>query len=134
MEEKWLSDDDLLNETHHYIVTMFFLLQNKNDLIEKLWIMSKGKGFGYHFCICTFPNDLDEYEIATQGTFEGVQFAIQTGGEVVITNEELIYYVRLVCRRYIEKYPEEVEEIRSILWSFRDTFGLQVGNYNTKGL
>jgi len=50
---------------------------------------------------------LDEYDIATYGSFEGVLFRLHSGADVVINHEELYYYLNIACEHHIKYSPQD---------------------------
>jgi len=67
---------------------------------------------------------LDEYDIATYGSFEGVLFRLHSGADVVINHEELYYYLNIACEHHIKYSPQGTEEIKEILQKVKQRFNL----------
>lgn len=49
-----------------------------------------------------FSGDLDEYDIANGDSFEGVEFVLYSGDEVIINYQTLYHYFKK-CARVIQK-------------------------------
>lgn len=52
--------------------------------------ISKGRGFGENYGACVFPDDLDEYDLAISGTFDGVEFGLHSGEEILIDYKTML--------------------------------------------
>lgn len=116
-----LKDDDMLKE-NHFPVKAIFNMVNGERLLKVLTGISEGKGFGENYGACVFPDDLDEYEIATNGIFDGVEFGLHNGEEIVIDYKEMLYYLSKICNDYISDYPESKFEIEKLLEKYKEKF------------
>src|SRR5262249_13468920 len=116
-----LKDDDMLQE-NHFPVKAIFNMVNDERFLKVLTGISDGKGFGENYGACVFPDDLDEYEIVTNGIFEGVKFGLHNGEEIVIGYKEMLYYLSKICNDYILDYPESKFEIEKLLEKYKDKF------------
>ena len=90
--------------------------------IQVIQGISEGHGFGENYGACVFPNDLDEYEIVTNGMFQGVEFGLHDGETVIINYRIFYYYLKKICNGYIKDFPEKKEEIDIILAQFRTCY------------
>lgn len=101
-----LLDKDMLSEQHFPIKAVFDMVSD-DRFIRILEGISEGRGFGENYGACVFPDDLDEYDLATSGTLEGVEFGLHNGEEIIVDYETLLYYLNIVCDGYIQDYPDD---------------------------
>ena len=78
-----IDKSDLLNNNHFPIKAVFNSIPD-STFVRTITPLSEGIGFGVEYGACIFPNDLDDYDIATQGTFDGVQFGLHNGEEITV--------------------------------------------------
>ncbi|HHV09430.1 MAG TPA: hypothetical protein GXX75_04005 [Clostridiales bacterium] len=109
-----LNDSDMLNSSHFPIKAIFNSISD-NTFVRSITPLSEGIGFGVEYGVCIFPNDLDDYDIATLGTFDGVQFGLHNGEEVTVDNETFYYYLNKACESYLEAHPQDKNSIETIL-------------------
>ena len=57
----------------------------------------RGTGRGIEYAVCLFPNDID----IESERFEGVEFSLHSGEEVIVDYAVFCHYLGLVCNRYI---------------------------------
>lgn len=62
---------------------------------------------------CTFPRQLDEYEIANHG-FNGVNFSLFED-EITVDLPTFRKYLRIACEAYWEIYPESKSQLEKYL-------------------
>ena len=118
-----LNDSDLLDIEKHFPVQVVFndlYIEDFLDTVENY--LSEGQGFGVNYGDCSFPDDLDEYDIETRGTFEGVEFGLHSGTEVLLDYKTFYYYLEKVCNRYCEDFPENKQAMEKALEKFRLRF------------
>ena len=117
-----LNENDLLNKSHFPVQALFNELYEEEFLDTVVSYISKGHGFGAEYGSCVFPNDLDEYEIATRGTFDGVEFGLHNGEEILLDYDTFYRYLKIVCERYLDDNPEDVEALNAALKIFNESF------------
>ena len=118
-----LNDSDLLDIEKHFPVQVVFNNLHLEDFLSRIVNgVSEGHGFGVDYGACVFPGDLDEYDIETSGTFEGVEFGLHNGAEVLLDYKTFYYYLEKVCNRYCEDFPKDREIIEKSLEKFRLRF------------
>ena len=118
-----LNDSDLLDIEKHFPVKVLFnglYVEEFLDTVENY--LSEGHGFGAEYGACVFPDDLDEYDIATGGMFEGVDFGLHNGVEVLLDYKTFYYYLQKVCIGYCKDFPAHQEAIENALRKFRLRF------------
>lgn len=116
-----LMDKDMLSRQHFPIKAVFNMVSDER-FISILEGISKGKGFGENYGACIFPDDLDEYDKVTSGTFDGVEFGLHNGEEILIDYKTMLYYLNKVCVGYVQDYPNEKELIENFLQVYMDKF------------
>ena len=67
---------------------------------------------------------MDEYEIASRGGFDGVEFGLHNGEEVVVDHATFYYYLQKSCDVYLSEYPQDKEVITSLLQKVKDRFDI----------
>lgn len=112
--ETWLRDTDLLDSSHYPVQAVFNMISD-NRFIKIIGHISEGVGFGEEYGACTFPGDLDEYDIANGEGFDGVEFALHSGEEIVLDYPTFYIYLKKACKNYMEKYSEAANQIREYL-------------------
>ena len=118
-----LNDSDLLSDKHFPISDVFNLISDKS-FVETISPLSEGVGFGVEYGACTFSGDLDEFDIATRGTFNGVEFGLHNGEEIIVDYQTFHYYLKKACECYVEDFPDDKEKIEEILEKVREKFNL----------
>lgn len=116
-----LMDKDMLSRQHFPIKAVFDMVSDER-FISILEGISKGKGFGENYGACIFPDDLDEYDKVTYGTFDGVEFGLHNGEEILIDYKTMLYYLNKVCVGYVQDYLNEKELIENFLQAYMDKF------------
>ena len=81
-------------------------------------------GFGERYGACTFPGDLDEFDIANGEGFEGVEFGFNSGEEIVLDYQTFYYYLKRVCANYIRSYPETSDELQECIKRYQINFNV----------
>lgn len=117
-----LNNQDLLDKKHFPVQALFNELYIDQFLDTVVNYISEGHGFGTEYGACIFPDDLDEYEISTRGTFKGVEFGLHNGEEILLDYSTFYYYLCKVCFRYCENFPENRLKIEDTLKKFRSKF------------
>jgi hypothetical protein len=93
-------------------VQCFFNAVSDFNFVEVVGRLLQGIGHGTDYAHCTFPSDLDPGE----EMFDGVKFSIFEES-VVISVEELRYYIREACASYLASHPDEQNVISNLLSS-----------------
>ncbi|NMC56243.1 MAG: hypothetical protein GYA50_03365 [Eubacteriaceae bacterium] len=120
-----LNKKDMLKDTHGPVITFFSVISDKKRFINIINVLSNGTGYGYEYAVCTFPEDLDEYDIANGDTFDGVEFSVHFGDTVVISYKEFYYYLEKACENYLKKYNnEDADTINAILKKVRKKYNI----------
>ena len=124
-----LKKEDLLNSQHFPVQVAF---NDPHTITHFLKIVinaiSKGHGFGINYGACTFPDDLDEYEIVTRGNLEGIEFGLYSGTEIIIDYKTFYYYLKLACDRYLKTHRKDKKEIYKALREYCDRFNVNPGD------
>lgn len=116
-----LEDKDMLSPDHFPIQAVFNMVSD-NRFIQMVSGISTGKGFGENYGACVFPDDLDEYDIATEGIFEGVEFCLHNGEEIIIDYQSFFYYFKKICNDYVLDFPQNKTQIEDSLMLFKQKF------------
>ncbi|GHU61372.1 hypothetical protein FACS189418_0920 [Clostridia bacterium] len=119
-----LNDQNMLDKEHFPVQAIFNMVSDER-FIQIIEGISEGKGFGENFGACIFPDDLDEYDIATGGIFEGVEFGLHNGEEVVINYETLYKYLQIICLTFIEDYPDKRETLNKLLNKYKQKYHIE---------
>lgn len=117
-----LQEEDMLNESHLPVIIFFGVISNKNRFIRIANELSQGVGYGFEYAACTFPEDLDEFDITQGESFDGVEFSLQSGEEVVISYKDFYYYLNKACNHYLVLNPEDKKSIDAILKRAKSKF------------
>lgn len=120
-----LTEKDLVSD-NHYPVQMIFNDIYKDQFADTLInYISKGHGFGAEYGACVFPDDLDEYDIATSGMLNGVEFGLHNGDEILLDYDTFYYYLKKVCERYLIEKSDETAVIGAALNDFRLRYNIK---------
>lgn len=93
-------------------VQCFFNAVTDFSFVEVVGRLLQGIGYGTDSAHCAFPSDLDPGE----ETFDGVRFSIFEDS-VILTIEELRYFIRKACESYLVSHPDERNAISGLLSS-----------------
>ncbi len=118
-----LIDEDMLNHKHFPIKAIFNSIPD-SSFVRTITPLGDGIGFGVDYGACLFPSDLDEYDIAKTGTFDGIQFGLHNGEEVVVDYQTFYDYLNKACEVYLENFPQDTEKISNILAKVKQKFFL----------
>lgn len=116
-----INEDELLNKEHFPVKALFDMV-SKERFYKVIRGISQGKGFGENYGACIFWNDLDDFDKSTIEKYEGVEFGLHNGDEIIIDYNDLYYYLKLVCSKFIEDYPDQKEEIELLLEDYKNKF------------
>ena len=93
-------------QQEHFPVFVFFNMISDNDFLDVCESFSKGMGRGIQFAVCLFSDDVD----IELDKFDGVEFSLHTGEEVVVDYQTFYYYLNKACERYIQIHPDPVNK------------------------
>lgn len=113
-----IEDEELLDEGHFPVKALFNMVSDSR-FIEIAEGISKGTGFGENYGACVFWNDLDDYDKANTLPYEGCEFGLHSGEEVIIGYQDLFYYLTIVCKKYCEEFPEKAGRVNEILNDYK---------------
>jgi hypothetical protein len=116
-----LSEEDMLDEQHFPVIAVLSTIRDES-FVEYIQFISKGRGFGVDYGACTFPSDLDEYDIASGGYFEGVEFALHNGGVVIVDYQTLYHYLKSACDNHISEYHCDAGALNAALEEYYKSF------------
>ena len=122
-KEYRLIDKDMLSDKHFPIKAIFNSISD-NLFVDTISPLAKGIGFGAEYGACIFSSDLDEYEIAKRGVFEGVEFGLHNREGIIVDYQSFYYYLNKVCQYYVEDFPQDKEKIEKILQKIKEKFNL----------
>ncbi|MBC1232567.1 ribonuclease toxin immunity protein CdiI [Listeria booriae] len=121
--ETWLKDADLLDSSHYPVQAVFNMISDSR-FTNIIGYISEGIGFGEEYGACTFPEDLDEYDIANGEGFDGVEFGLHSGEEIILDYQTLYIYLNKACENYIEKHPEANTQIQEYLEKYKKKYNI----------
>ena len=83
----------------------FQTIINRSNFVEEVNDLTKGEGNAIEGVVsCTFPRQLDEYEVYNDG-FNGIIFDFYED-EVVVDVPTFRKYLRMACEAYWQELPE----------------------------
>ena len=100
MYKIYLKEGDQLKDTDFPIIAHLNEAAN-SDFILFLQNLNNGTGSGYEYTCSNFWDDLDEYDKSQIEKFEGVEIGTQADEEIIVSYEDLLYYIKLVRNRII---------------------------------
>ncbi|MBC1529079.1 hypothetical protein HCJ07_01760 [Listeria booriae] len=121
--ETRLKDADLLDSSHYPVQAVFNMISDSR-FTKIIGYISEGIGFGEEYGACTFPGDLDEYDIANGEGFDGVEFGLHSGEEIILDYQTLYIYLNKACENYIEKHPEANTQIQEYLEKYKKKYNI----------
>ena len=113
-----IENSELLDKCHLPVMIVFNMVSDSR-FIKVLEGLSNGMGFGENYGACVFWNDLDDYDKANTPHYEGSEFGINSGEEVIISYQDLFYYLTIICKKYCLEFPEQTKEINEILNNYK---------------
>lgn len=120
MNRKFRIEDNELLQQNHYPVKVLFDMVSDERFKRVIFGICNNVGFGENYGACVFWNDLDDYDKSNTEFYEGAEFGLNNGEEVIINHKELLYYLDIVCKKYCEDYLEEKEEIIKLLKIYKE--------------
>ena len=106
MYKIYLKEEDQLKNTDFPIIAHLNEAAN-SDFILFLQNLNNGTGSGYEFTCSNFWDDLDEYDKSQIKKFEGIEIGTQADEEIILSYDELLYYVKLIRKRIITDKQSE---------------------------
>ena len=106
MYKIYLKEEDQLKNTDFPIIAHLNEAAN-SDFILFLQNLNNGTGSGYEFTRSNFWDDLDEYDKSQIKKFEGIEIGTQADEEIILSYDELLYYVKLIRKRIITDKQSE---------------------------
>ena len=102
----YLKEEDQLKDTDFPIIAHLNEAAN-SDFIQFLQNLNNRTGYGYEYSSSNFWDDLDEYDQNQREKFDGVEVGTQADEEIVLSYDELLYYIRLIRKRIITSKQNE---------------------------
>ena len=96
----YLKEEDLLKDTDFPIIAHLNEASN-SDFILFLQNLNNGTGSGYEYTCSNFWDDLDEYDKSQIEKFEGLEIGTQADEEIILSYDDLLYYIKLIRKRII---------------------------------
>ena len=122
MKNKFRIDDkELLNKDHFPVKALFNMVDNER-FIKVIQGISKGIGFGENYGACVFWNDLDDYAKELTVKYEGAEFGLNNGEEVIIGYQDLYYYLLIICNKYCQEFPRDTKQVNTILNDYKSRY------------
>lgn len=116
-----IEDEELINKNHFPIKALFDMVSDIR-FVQVIDGISKGIGFGENYGACVFWNDLDDYDKENNEQYDGAEFGLNNGEEIIIGYQDLFYYLIIVCNKYCKQFPERTEEINKILDNYKKKY------------
>ena len=124
MYKIYLKEEDQLKNTDFPIIAHLNEAAN-SDFVLFLQNLNNGTGSGYEFTCSNFWDDLDEYDKTQIKKFEGIEIGTQADEEIILSYDELLYYVKLIRKRIItdkqseaiiDKLISDFSALRAYMW------------------
>ena len=113
-----IQDNEMLADSHFPVKAMFDMVADSR-FVETIKALSHNSGFGENYGACNFWNDLDDYDKENTPFYEGAEFGLHNGDDVIIGYEDLLYYLELVCAGYCEDHPEDTAVINQYIEDYK---------------
>lgn len=113
-----IQDHEMLADSHFPVKAMFDMVADSR-FVETIKALSQNSGFGENYGACNFWNDLDDYDKENTPFYEGAEFGLHNGEEVIIGYTDLLYYLELVCTGYCEDHPEDAGFINQYIEDYK---------------
>lgn len=107
MYKIYLKEGDQLKDTDFPIIAHLNEAAN-SDFILFLQNLNNGTGSGYEYTCSNFWDDLDEYDKSQIEKFEGLEIGTQADEEIILSYDDLLYYIKLIRKRIITDKQSEV--------------------------
>ncbi len=100
MYKIYLKEEDQLKDSDFPIIAHLNEAAN-SDFILFLQNLNNGTGSGYEYTCSNFWDDLDEYDKSQIEKFEGLEIGTQADEEIILSYDDLLYYIKLIRKRII---------------------------------
>ena len=100
MYKIYLKEEDQLKDSDFPIIAHLNEAAN-SDFILFLQNLNNGTGSGYEYTCSNFWDDLDEYDKSQIEKFEGLEIGTQADEEIILSFDDLLYYIKLIRKRII---------------------------------
>mgnify|MGYP003313536049 CR=1 FL=1 len=121
MKKCRLNEDELLDKSHLPVLLIMNMISETRFLVV-LEAISKGNGFGEDYGVCTFPDDLDEFDKANGEELDGVEFGLYSGGEIVIDFKTFYHYLVIICTKFLKTNSEHTNRVNALLKDYTNRF------------
>ena len=115
--------EDLIEKKHYPILEVMNQISD-DRFIKTVKNISMSIGFGENTGTCSFPEDLDEYDVANGEGFEGVEIALYTGEEVIVDYNIFYYYLEKSCISFLKESPQYKEDILSCIENYKKQYSI----------
>ncbi len=96
-------------------LAVFFDSLSDEDFVRYVDYLTKSIGIGMDGVTgCTFPNNLDEYQIMQGEGFDGIQFSFYEE-DIEVDVPTFRKYLRMACEIYWQEHPESKEILEEYL-------------------
>jgi hypothetical protein len=116
-KNSYIKESDLKRK-EHFPIYVFFNMMSESDFMDACESFSKGIGRGIEFGACLFPDDVD----IEADKFDGVEFSLYSGEEVVVDYQTFYYYLSKACECYIKTHQADEEKIEMLLEKIKERF------------
>lgn len=124
MKDMFRIHDNELITNKHFPVKALFDMVSDDRFKYVMHSISNNHGFAENYGACLFWNDLDDYEKENNLFYNGAEFGLHSGEEVILDYKEILYYMKLVCKRYCVEHPEDCNELMECIQKFIDNNSL----------
>ena len=107
MYKIYLKEEDQLKDSDFPIIAHLNEAAN-SDFILFLQNLNNGTGSGYEYTCSNFWDDLDEYDKSQIEKFEELEIGTQADEEIILSFDDLLYYIKLIRKRIITDEQSEV--------------------------
>lgn len=112
-----IEESELLADTHFPVKALFNMVPDCR-FVDTITALSRGIGFGENYGACVFWEDLDEYDRQHTPYYAGAEFGLHNGEEVILSPEELLHYLKIVCGKYCSEHTDDTDRINKTLDDF----------------
>lgn len=116
-----IKDIELLTQNHFPVKVLFDMVSDVR-FVKVIEGISQGIGFGENYGACVFWNDLDDYDKENNEEYDGVEFGLNNGEEIIICYQDLFYYLTIVCDKYCREFPEKTKPINIMLENYKEKY------------
>ncbi|MBQ7624492.1 MAG: hypothetical protein IJS65_04375 [Clostridia bacterium] len=117
---------ELLKPKHFAVGVVFYEACNcGNGIVTFYENLAKHIGWGGNSGDCDFWEDLDEYDRTKTEKFDGVRFTFLNEESVIISFEELYYYMKTALAKYTPKNEEEKKRLDNAMKTYREKHGIK---------